>query len=106
MQEEDMTEKAKFTLLKFEGVFFAIAMIFFTVMYYFGFFTKYVLIMMICFFSAVLFSINATVQGVRNSKVVEKFNIFISFLLFLPRFLEAVFSGGSNTDTFHYEINV
>lgn len=78
-----MTEKRKFTLLKIEGAVFALAMIFFTVMFYFQYITKYMLIVMLLTFTAFLFSINATIQEERVSKRVGRINFLISILLFI-----------------------
>ena len=78
-----MTNQKRLTLLKIEGLFFAVAMIFFTVMYYFSYMTKYLLVSMILMFASVLFSINSTIQGYRNSKATERFNIVLSVLFFM-----------------------
>ncbi len=77
-----MAEKQNHTLLKIEGFIFAIAVIFFLVMFYFGYITsKYFIGVSILFMSAVLFSINASLQQQKNVPA-SKFNIFLSFLLF------------------------
>jgi hypothetical protein len=78
-----MTENKKFTLLKIEGAFFALAMIFFTVMFYFEYISKAMLIVMLLMFTAFLFSINATIQEARTSKRMGRINLFFSVLFFL-----------------------
>ena len=76
-----MTERKKFTLLKLEGIIFAISIIFFTVMFYFGYLDKYMLCTMLLFFFAMLFSINASIQADRSSMRVSRFNIWLSIFL-------------------------
>ena len=76
-----MVEKQNHTLLKIEGFVFALGVVFFLIMFYFNYISKYFLGVSILFFSAVLFSINATLQQQKNVPV-SKLNIFLSFLLF------------------------
>lgn len=76
-----MAERQNHTLLKVEGFIFSLGVIFFMVMFYFNYISKYFLGVSILLFSAVLFSINATLQQQRSVSA-SKFNIFLSFLLF------------------------
>lgn len=78
-----MADKKRIALLKVEGIVFALAIILFIVMFYFKFISKEFLAISILMFSAVLFSINVSVQQVRTSKTVAKFNAFLSSVLFV-----------------------
>lgn len=76
-----MAERKRFTFLKLEGIFFAVAIVFFTVMYYFKYLDIYTLTPMLLFFCAMLFSINGTIQANRSSVKIGRFNIWLSILL-------------------------
>ena len=77
-----MTEKKSFTLLKIEGVIFALAVILFLVVFYFNFISKYFVCTSIMLFVAVLFSINATLTQSQGKVPTSKLNIFLSALFF------------------------
>lgn len=73
--------KEKHTILKLEGLLFAVTAIVFMVLFYFNFISKYFLCISLLFFSGFLFAVNATLQQ-QKSKTVSKFNILLAFLLF------------------------
>jgi len=77
-----MTERKSNTLLKIEGLIFSLAVIFFLVIFYFNYISKYFVCISILFFSAVLFSINATLTQTEGKISSSKFNIFLSALFF------------------------
>ncbi len=79
----NMTGTKKLTLLKLEGFLFAAASIFFMVMFYFNYISKYFLCSTLLMFSAVLFSINVSLQQNKGNKPMEKLNIFLSALFFI-----------------------
>lgn len=78
-----MEERKKFTLLKIEGLLFALAIFAFIILFYLKIVTnKFFVGISILFMVAVLFSINSTIQENRTSKSISKFNIFVSSLIF------------------------
>lgn len=78
-----MEERKKFTLLKIEGLLFALAIFAFIILFYLKIVTnKFFVGISILFMVAVLFSINSTIQENRTSKSISKFNIFVSSLFF------------------------
>lgn len=78
-----MEERKKFTLLKIEGLLFALAIFAFIILFYLKIVTnKFFIGVSILFMVAVLFSINSTIQENRTSKSISKLNIFVSSLFF------------------------
>jgi len=95
-----MAEKQNHTLLKIEGFIFAAGVIFFLVMFYLEYITsKYFIGVSILFLSAVLFSINATLQQPKNVPA-SKFNIFLSFLLFAGGIVLGIYAYSAGLITF------
>ena len=78
-----MTQGKQFKLLKVEGFIFAIGVISFLVMFYFNYISKYFLCTSILLFSAVLFSINASLTQAQGKVSTSKLNIFLSAFLFI-----------------------
>lgn len=78
-----MGERKKFTLLKIEGLLFAVAVFAFIVLFYLKIVTnKFFIGVSILFMVAVLFSINSTIQEDRTSRSISKLNVFVSSLFF------------------------
>ena len=94
-----MTDKRNLTLLKLEGLLFALGSIFFIVMFYFEFISKYFLCIGLLFFCAFLFSINATLQH-QKSKSMSKLNMFLSAFMFIGGLGLAVYSYAMGIITF------
>lgn len=78
-----MESTKRLTLLKVEGIFFAVAIVFFTVMFYFQYISKEFLATSILMFVAVLFSINVSIQQQGGKASIAKVNAFLSTLLFI-----------------------
>lgn len=74
-----MAQKSNVILLKVEGFLFSLASIGFIVMFYFKYISKYFLCTSLLLYSAVLFSIIASLQQNKN-RTVSKLNVFISAL--------------------------
>lgn len=86
-----MTGTKKLTLLKLEGFFFAAASIFFMVMFYFNYISKYFLCSVLLMFCAVLFSINVSFQQNKGNKPMEKLNVFLSALFFIAALVFSIY---------------
>ena len=78
-----MTNAKRLTLLKIEGIIFAISIVGFTIMFYFNYISKEFLATSVLMFIAVLFSINVSIQDRIGNIKTAKFNMFLSYLLFI-----------------------
>ena len=78
-----MEKSTASTLYKIEGIFISLLMIASLVIFYYHIIDKYILTTMLLGMSAALFSINTSLQRMKESVVMFKLNILLTYIFCL-----------------------